>query len=125
MSRSAITLTGTLLLILVGCATSSFSYGRNFPIENARLLKKGAPKPEVLQLFGEPFTKTMMSDGVEMWNYSFFTNTATAQSFLVATQVQSTGTRKNLSVQFKDDTVSQFSYSEGQNPGVGSTTVLP
>ena len=51
-----------LNLSLVGCATSTYSVGKPFPSENVSQIVKGkTTSQDLIRLFGEPFTKTVLS----------------------------------------------------------------
>ena len=100
--------TVTLGSILFGCATSNFVYGRDFPIEYANTV---------------PFTKSI-SDTAETWSYMYTNSSSHAQSFVVGTNVQTTSTRKNMIISFKNDTVYGFNYSSDAPSGMTGNTNL-
>ena len=66
-----------------------------------------------MQFFGEPFTKTVISETEEKWIYTYGSGTATAQSYVLTTKVESKGNQKTLDVLLKNGIVTNFSFAEG------------
>ena len=110
------------IVILGGCATSNYSVGNPFPSENVQKIVKGkTTSSELISLFGQPFTKSVISESEVKWTYTYASGTAKAQSFVLTTKVETTGTQKTLDVLVKNDLVVNYSYTENQNP-YSSTT---
>lgn len=104
-------------MIITGCATSSYSVGRDFSSENVKSIVKGKTKStELIQLFGQPFSKTVISANEEKWIYTYSSGTASAQSYLVTTKVETTGHQKMLDILLKDGVVINFTFTEGSGP---------
>lgn len=67
-------------------------------------------------MFGEPFSKTVLSETEEKWIYTYSSGTASAQSYVFTTKVESTGTQKTLDILLKNDVVTNFTFTEGPGP---------
>lgn len=105
------------MLIVTGCATSSYSVGKDFSSENVKLIVKGKTTgKQLIEMFGEPFTKSVMSETEEKWIYTYTSGTAKAQSYVLTTKVESTGQQKMLDVLLKNGIVTNFAYTEGAVP---------
>lgn len=115
------TLALVLALMLNGCATSHYTTGRDFPSENVPSIVKGKTTANDLKmLFGEPFAKSPVNDTDEKWVYTYANGSAHAQSYVVTMKVTTTGTQKTLDVLMRNDTVINYTFTEG--PAPGSTT---
>ena len=69
--------------------------------------------------FGEPFTKTVLSETEEKWLYTYSSGTASAQSYVFTMKVESTGRQKTLDILLKNGVVTNFTFTDG--PGLTST----
>jgi hypothetical protein len=106
-----------IIFLLVGCVTSSFKVGNDFSSANVSKIVKGKTSSnEMISLFGEPFTKSVISATDEKWIYIYSNGTAKAQSYIVTMKVETTGTQKTLDVLITDGVVSNFTYTEKDNP---------
>lgn len=106
-----------VILSLSGCATSSYSVGKNFPSENVSQIVKGKTTSEgMISLFGEPYSKTVISATSEKWIYMYSEGTSKAQSYIVTMDVKTTGTQKTLDVLITDGIVENYTFTEGQSP---------
>jgi hypothetical protein len=91
--------------------------GKSFTSENVSQIVKGkTTSEEMVSLFGEPYTKTVISATDEKWVYMHSEGTAKAQSYIVTMDVKTTGTQKMLDVLITDGVVANFAFTEGQNP---------
>lgn len=111
---------GTLILALAfsaiaaGCATSNYTYGRDFPSENAKQIVKGkTTTAQLVQIVGEPFTKNVISATEEKWIYTYANGSSTAQSYVITMKVKTTGQQKTLDVLIKNGVVANYVYNEG------------
>jgi|LGVF01.1.fsa_nt_gb outer membrane protein assembly factor BamE (lipoprotein component of BamABCDE complex) len=115
------TLTAILLSIFVvlsGCATSSYSTGRDFDSSSVNQIIKGeTTKADLLQMLGQPFSKTVISENEEKWIYMYSSGTAKAQSYFFTMKVESTGQQKMLDILLRDGIVTNYTYNEGPMPG--------
>jgi outer membrane protein assembly factor BamE (lipoprotein component of BamABCDE complex) len=117
MNFRLITIVSLVILSLSGCATSSYSVGKNFSSENVSKIVKGKTTSEkMVSLFGQPYSKTVISATDEKWIYMHSEGTAKAQSYIVTMDVKTTGTQKMLDVLITDGVVANFAFTEGQNP---------
>jgi outer membrane protein assembly factor BamE (lipoprotein component of BamABCDE complex) len=115
------TLTAILLsifFVLSGCATSSYSTGRDFDSSSVNQIIKGeTTRADLLQMLGQPFSKTVMSENEEKWIYMYSSGTAKAQSYVFTMKVESTGRQKMLDILLRDGIVTNYTYNEGPTPG--------
>lgn len=117
MNFRIITIISLVILSLSGCATSSYSVGKNFSSENVSQIVKGkTTSKEMISLFGEPYSKTVISATGEKWIYMHSEGTTKAQNYIVTMDVKTTGTQKMLDVLITDGVVANFTFTEGQNP---------
>ena len=74
-----------LNLVLLGCATASFTQGVEFDTSKVSLIVKGeTTKSEVLDWFGQPLSKGVSGADGETWIYMFSEGTSKAQSYATA-----------------------------------------
>ncbi len=117
MKNLIISMVVTALLALTGCATSSYTYGNNFSSSNVNKIEKGkTTTKELVAMFGQPFMKSVISKTGEKWVYSYSAGTASAQSYLVTTTVETTGTQKMLDILVENGVVSNYIFTEGPMP---------
>lgn len=106
-----------LNLSLMGCATSTYSVGKPFPSENVSQIVKGkTTSQDLIRLFGEPFTKAVLSATDEKWVYMHSEGTSKAQSYIVTMNVETKGTQKMLDILISNGVVTNFAYNDGPNP---------
>ncbi len=109
---------------VTGCATSTYSYGREFDTSKVPLIEKGkTTMQQVHDWFGEPFTKTVAGSDGETWVYYHTKGKATAQSVVFSTSVQTTGTTQQLQVYFTNGIVQNFTFTNGGQPGTLNSSV--
>jgi hypothetical protein len=105
------------MLFLSGCATSSYSIGKDFSSEKVQEIVKGETTSEELtKMFGEPYSKTVISSTDEKWIYMYTKSESKAQSFIVTMNVKTTSAQKTLDVLITNGVVTNFVYTEGENP---------
>ena len=106
-------------LVLSACATSSYSVGKDFSSSNvSKIVKSKTTKTDLLNLFGEPFSKTVISSTGEKWIYTYSAGTASAQSYLVTTKVETKGIQKTLDILIENGVVTNYTFTEGPAPNV-------
>lgn len=116
MNKLLMTL-GLCMSLLGGCATSTYSIGTDFPIEKASSIEKGkTTTDELLSTFGEPYSKSVLSESEEKWLYFFSAGSAKAQSYIVTMDVKTTGNQKTLDVLIKDGVVVNYTATQNNNP---------
>ena len=104
---------------LSGCAKSSYTVGNNFATENIKQITKGETTAEQLTaLFGQPYSKYVLSATQTKWMYIYNEGTAKAQSYLFTAKIESSGTQKVLDVLLTDDVVTNYTFTEGAMPGI-------
>jgi hypothetical protein len=120
MKRLTLAVVAVISLAVVGCTThtSSYSVGKNFPSENvSKIVKNETTVNELIQMFGVPFLKTVISENEEKWIYNYSSGTASVQRrFVQIGKVQTTGQHKTLDVLLKNGIVTNFAYTESSEP---------
>jgi outer membrane protein assembly factor BamE (lipoprotein component of BamABCDE complex) len=117
MKFRLITMVSLVVLSLSGCATSSYSVGKNFSSTNVSQIIEGkTTSEEIVNLFGEPYSKTVISSTDQKWIYMHSEGTTKAQSYIVTMDVTTTGKQKMLDILITDGVVANFAFTEGQNP---------
>ena len=112
-----------MCFLLGACATSHYTAGRDFPSAGVASITKGkTTTTELKTLFGEPYTKSAVSETDEKWIYTYTSGSAHAQSYVVTMKVTTTGTQKTLDVLIRDDVVINYTFSEGPAPGSSTAT---
>ncbi|MGY3173847.1 outer membrane protein assembly factor BamE (lipoprotein component of BamABCDE complex) [Pseudomonas sp. TE12234] len=110
-------------LALIGCATSHFTAGRDFPSTSVANITKGkTTTTELKSLFGEPYAKSAVSETDEKWVYTYTNGSTHAQNYVVTMKVTTTGTQKTLDVLIRNDVVINYTFSEGPAPGTTTAT---
>ena len=108
----------SMLVLCAGCAftaSSSFSYGRPFD-ENgiAKIVKGKTTTAQLVALFGEPYTKTVVSADEVKWNYYHAEGESTAvANTLGGATVVSDDEMKSLDILLKNEIVVNFSFNKG------------
>ena len=109
---------GALFLAITACASATFTQGREFSTDNiAKIVKGTTTDADMLQMFGPPFSRTVLADGTESWLYTYTVGESTAHIYPFYSSVHTTGTQKSLTATITKGVVSNFSYTEGAAPG--------
>ncbi|MFZ2540775.1 MAG: hypothetical protein WAW75_03255 [Gallionella sp.] len=117
MKHLASTLFVLAMLSMSGCATSTYSVGRDFPTEQvSKIVRSKTTSAELKQMFGEPFSKTVVSETEEKWLYTHSSGSAHAQSFVFTMKVETTGQQKTLDILLKGSIVTNYTFTEGPSP---------
>lgn len=104
-----------IVLLLVSCATVRM--GREFDPEAFRSLEAGkATKADVLAMAGEPFTRTQMPDGSEVWTYMRSESRAFAVPLLFYTYIETDTQMKSVTVLFRGDVLERVNWIQGPPP---------
>lgn len=112
-----------MCFLLGACATSHFSAGRDFSSANVASISKGkTTTAELKALFGEPYTKSAVSETDEKWIYMYTSGSAHAQSYVVTMKVNTTGMQKTLDLLIRNDVVINYTFREGPAPGTNTAT---
>ncbi len=105
------------ITFIAGCATSNVTAGRDFSSANvAKIVKGKTTVEEMTQMFGQPFTKVVLSATDEKWMYFYNQSSSKAQSYVVTMSVESSNYQKTLDVLISNGVVSNFTFTEGANP---------
>ena len=126
MNARIVSITLAAALVLGGCATASFSYGRDFNSANVGKIVKGkTTSADLQQLEGDPFTKTRVSDTEETWLYTYTVSESKAHNFIVVANVNTTTSQKTLNVVLDHGVVTNFTFTEGAGPAGNGTATVP
>ena len=103
------------LVFCAGCASSSsFSVGRPFDETGVTKIVKGkTTAAELLALFGEPFTKSVVSENEVKWNYYHTAGVTTAVATPFGVTAASDNQMKSLDVLLKKEIVVNFTFTKG------------
>jgi hypothetical protein len=115
MSRLALAVVTAISFVVVGCINpaSSYTVGKDFPSENVtRIVKGEATSNELVRMFGEPFSKMVVSEYEEKWTYTYSTGVTSAQSYIITMKEKTMGRHKTLDVLLKNGKVTNFTYNE-------------
>ncbi|MDR3667464.1 MAG: outer membrane protein assembly factor BamE [Ignavibacteriaceae bacterium] len=112
-----------LLFTLASCATMNTSVGKDFKDDQINKIQKDiSTKADILELFGEPYSKRINSDN-ETWTYYYQRIKSTAQSCLIITTAKAESEVKSLEVSFSKEKVSDYSYSFQPFSGSKATSI--
>lgn len=101
-----------LLAMICSCAKSSYTVGKDFPTVYVKEIERGSTtSSELLGMFGEPFSKTVISEHEEKWIYMYSSATSKAQSYVVTIHVETVSVRKVLDILLKDGVVVNFTFT--------------
>jgi len=101
------------------CRSIHYSVGEDFNSADISSIERGkTTAAELVSTFGEPFSKTVISEDEEKWIYTHASGTAKAQNYLVTMRVESEGIQKTLDLLLKDGVVVNYTYNEGPISGV-------
>jgi len=114
--RASLLLLVLSLLVITACApsNSNFTTGNNFSSENVKKIVKGkTTTTELVQLFGQPYSKAVASKTGVKWIYMYIAATSTAQNNGFTVDVKTTSNQKSLEILVEDGMVSNFVFSDG------------
>jgi len=110
-------------VVLSGCATSDYTSGKDFPSSSVpRIVKGKTSSDELKALFGEPFAKSPINETDEKWIYTYSKGSAHAQNYVVTMKITTTGIQKTLDVLIRNNTVINYTFTEGPTPGSVTAT---
>jgi hypothetical protein len=100
--------------LFMGCATSTFSTGRDFDMARVQQISKGkTTSAEMIAWFKEPVQRTVTNDGAESWTWTFTTVRSHAQSYVLTMDVKTQTNVKRLTAVLRDGVVETYSFTEG------------
>jgi outer membrane protein assembly factor BamE (lipoprotein component of BamABCDE complex) len=100
--------------LLSGCATATFTAGRDFNTSYVSSIEKGKTRSsELIGMMGAPYSKTVNSDGSQTWQWFYSNGKSHAQSYMFKMDVQTQMTGKQLIATLRNDIVENFSFTDG------------
>ncbi len=103
----------TCLTLITGCVyTSNYEVGKAFDEEKVSQIVKGkTTETELISMFGQPFTKAVVSDTDSKWVYSYSKGSASAQAFTMKTE--SNMKMSTLDILVRDGVVINYAFTSG------------
>lgn len=116
----ALALLAASFSMLVGCVNSGNQVLKSETQESvkAKLIKGNTTREEVQAEFGAPYSRSSQEDGSEVWTYVMHNSQMSATSFIPVVGLLTGGSdnqSKTLEITFKDNTVSKWNFSSGNN----------
>ena len=107
---------------LTACATATYSSGRDFSEQSvAQIQKNKTTEQDVLNLCGEPSSKSSGADTSEIWSYVYISSTSHAKNKIFSMDVNTSTVHKNLTITLQGGLVSDYKYTVGGSPGALNT----
>ncbi|HBM2965389.1 hypothetical protein [Klebsiella michiganensis] len=124
MNKFAI-LVPLLCLVMLGCTyTNQYESGSQISVENVNRIVKGkTTEAELIGMFGQPFSKAVISATEAKWIYTHNAVSASAQAFTMKTT--SSAEMTTLDILLKDGVVVNYAYTKSPlNPTMNMKTSL-
>lgn len=124
MNKFAI-LVPLLCLVMLGCTyTNQYESGSRISVENVNRIVKGkTTEAELIGMFGQPFSKAVISATEAKWIYTHNAVSASAQAFTMKTT--SSAEMTTLDILLKDGVVVNYAYTKSPlNPTMNMKTSL-
>jgi hypothetical protein len=102
-------------LVVFGCTQilPPSSMGRDFPGENVGKIVRGKTTDnDLIQMFGEPLSKTLISETEKNWIYTYSSGTATVVRHLTSVETKYKGNAKTLDILLKNGVVINFTFTD-------------
>ena len=102
-------------LVVFGCIQilPPSSMGRDFPGENVSKIVRGkTTDKDLIQMFGEPLSKTVISETEKNWIYTYASGTATVVRHFSSVETKYKGNEKALNILLKNGVVTNFTFTE-------------
>jgi hypothetical protein len=102
-------------LVVFGCIQNlpPSSSGVDFQDENVRRIVRGeTTDKEIVQMFGEPLSKTVSSATEKHWIYKYASGNATVVRHFTSVETKYKGKVKTLDILFKNGIVTNFTFNE-------------
>jgi outer membrane lipoprotein-sorting protein len=102
-------------LVVFGCTQilPPSSSGRDFPGENvSRIVRGKTTDKDLIQMLGEPLSKTVISETEKSWIYTYTSGTATVVRRLTSVETKYEGNAKTLDILLKNGVVTNFTFTE-------------
>ncbi|EPY7167439.1 TPA: hypothetical protein ACXR0H_002962 [Klebsiella variicola subsp. variicola] len=114
-----------LCLVMLGCTyTNQYESGSQIAVENVNRIVKGkTTEAELIGMFGQPFSKAVISATEAKWIYTHNAVSASAQAFTMKTT--SSAEMTTLDILLKDGVVVNYAYTKSPlNPTMNMKTSL-
>ncbi|ARI08276.1 hypothetical protein FMJ45_06360 [Klebsiella michiganensis] len=114
-----------LCLVMLGCTyTNQYESGSQISVENVNRIVKGkTTEAELIGMFGQPFSKAVISATEAKWIYTHNAVSASAQAFTMKTT--SSAEMTTLDILLKDGVVVNYAYTKSPlNPTMNMKTSL-
>lgn len=124
MNKFAI-LVPLLCLVMLGCTyTNQYESGSQISVENVNRIVKGkTTEAELIGMFGQPFSKAVISATETKWIYTHNAVSASAQAFTMKTT--SSAEMTTLDILLKGGVVVNYAYTKSPlNPTMNMKTSL-
>ena len=102
-------------LVVFGCTQimPPTSIGRDFPDENVSKIVRGkTTDKDLIQMFGEPLSKTITSETEKNWIYKYASGTPTLVRRPTTAVHRYKGKEKTLDILLKNGVVTNFTFNE-------------
>lgn len=113
------------VMVLVGCTYSNnYESGSQISAENVNRIVKGkTTEAELVAMFGQPMTKSVVSEKETKWIYTHNAVSASAQAFTMKTT--SSAEMTTLDILLRDGVVVNYAYTKSPlNPAMSMKTTL-
>lgn len=118
--------------LLTAC-TSTIQQGQQFSVDGAHQIRVGSDKASVERALGQNYSRSIATNGEELWTYSFSTSTGggSAINYIpvvgMLAPVETQSTTQAVEVYFKGNTVSRcwltVSHAGGSVALLGNTNI--
>lgn len=125
MKRVIVTGMVAAAILLGGCTYSNkYESGSTIAVENVNKIAKGkTTEADLIAMFGQPFSKAVVSASESKWIYTHNSVSASAQAFTMKTT--SSAEITTLDILLKDGVVINYEYTKSPlNPTMKMTTSL-
>lgn len=107
-------------LVLSGCVNSGNQTLKSESQESikSKLVKGKTTKADVQAQFGEPYSRSTLDSGEEVWSYAMHNSQMAATSFIPVVGLFTGGSdnqSKTLQITFNGNVVNKWSFSSGDN----------
>lgn len=111
--------------LLAGCTyTNNYESGTKIDVEKVNQIVKGkTTEADLVSMFGQPFSKSVVSQNESKWLYAYNFASASAQAFTMKTT--SSAETTTLDILLRDGVVINYTYSKTPvNPAVTMSNSL-
>lgn len=113
MNKVRILLISVIAVALIGCVSKTIKSGREFDVAKIGNIHKGVTtSDELARLLGQPYSKSVQSAEVVVWNYFWRKGTATTTQGADGPVVTSQGEKRTLDVLIRNGVVMDYNYKD-------------